>query len=270
MSIHQPRSDAYPLFDRLCLLSHGRVVYSGLRRDVLPWFANQGYACPPHTNPLDFLIDVSAVDARDEDAEKASQARVDRLLAAWAEREKKEGEAGGGASGEKGAVGEDVGVGNGKAWKTSRPGFMKQMVVLTDRALKNVYRDHGLLLGFLLQVAVIGIMAGVFAFCRANSLPSNDDHNPGLTFYKPPETPAGIQTLKTVYYQGVVMFFYLSFILYIYIDCGTLVVFDREREVRDHSFSTFLVLSADIYNRIDSMTYFPGYAANCSRSSRST
>lgn len=176
MSIHQPRSDAYPLFDRLCLLSHGRVVYSGLRRDVLPWFTNLGHTCPPHTNPLDFLIDVSAVDARDEDAEKGSQARVDRLLAAWAGREKKAGEVAGRGSGEKDAAGADVEVGSGKAWKSSRPGFIKQMVVLTDRAVKNVYRDHGLLLGFLLQVAVIGIMAGaLLLLCRVDPLPANVD-----------------------------------------------------------------------------------------------
>ncbi|KAH9905520.1 P-loop containing nucleoside triphosphate hydrolase protein [Fomitopsis serialis] len=210
MSIHQPRSDAYPLFDRLCLLSHGRVVYSGLRRDVLAWFADLGYTCPPQTNPLDFLIDVSAVDSRDEDAERASQARVDRLKSAWAEREKMNEE---GDKGETKGAGEDVNVGADKGRKSNRPGFVKQVVVLTNRAMKNVYRDNGLLLGFLLQVAVIGVMAG-------------------LTFFNPPETPAGIQTLKTVYYQGVVMFFYLSFILYIYIDCGQLVVFDREREDR--------------------------------------
>ncbi|TFY64457.1 hypothetical protein EVJ58_g2620 [Rhodofomes roseus] len=209
MSIHQPRSDAYPLFDRLCLLSRGRVVYSGLRADVLPWFAELGHACPPQTNPLDFLIDVSAVDSRDEDAERASQTRVDRLKAAWAEREKR-AEAG---EAERKGEGEDVSAGVEKGRKSNRPGFVKQVVVLTNRALKNVYRDHGLLLGFLLQVTVIGIMAG-------------------LTFLNPPETPAGIQTLKTVYYQGIVMFFYLSFILYIYIDCGQLVVFDREREDR--------------------------------------
>lgn len=160
ISIHQPRSDAYPLFDRLCLLSRGRVVYSGLQSDVLPWFANLGHTCPPHTNPLDFLIDVSAVDSRDEDVEKASQARVSRLLSAWAEQKKDDSEAAGGEQ----RVGMDVGA--EKAWKSSRPGFMKQMVVLTDRALKNVYRDHGLLLGFLLQVVVIGIMAGVFVLCR--------------------------------------------------------------------------------------------------------
>ena len=41
------------------------------------------------------------------------------------------------------------------------------------------------------------------------------------------------------------MFFYLSFILYIYIDCGTLVVFDREREVRHRT--SILVPPADIY-----------------------
>ena len=43
------------------------------------------------------------------------------------------------------------------------------------------------------------------------------------------------------------MFFYLSFILYIYIDCGTLVVFDREREVRHRTSVLVRVLPADIY-----------------------
>lgn len=52
ISIHAPRSDAYALFDRLCLVSKGRVVYSGPRDTCLSWFSNMGYDLERGVNPL--------------------------------------------------------------------------------------------------------------------------------------------------------------------------------------------------------------------------
>lgn len=52
LSIHAPRSDAFPLFDRLCLLSKGKVVYSGPRSECLPWFHNLGHDVEVGVNPL--------------------------------------------------------------------------------------------------------------------------------------------------------------------------------------------------------------------------
>lgn len=52
ISIHAPRSDAYPLFDRICLMTKGRVVYSGLRRECLGWFSSLGYNLERGVNPL--------------------------------------------------------------------------------------------------------------------------------------------------------------------------------------------------------------------------
>jgi len=40
MSIHQARYSIFKLFDSVTLLSRGEIVYSGLARAVVPYFAN--------------------------------------------------------------------------------------------------------------------------------------------------------------------------------------------------------------------------------------
>lgn len=52
LSIHAPRSDAFDIFDRIALLSKGQIVYSGLRRDCLAWFADLGHHVEKGVNPL--------------------------------------------------------------------------------------------------------------------------------------------------------------------------------------------------------------------------
>lgn len=56
LSIHAPRSDAFELFDRICLLSKGKVVYSGMRSLCLPWFAELGHTLEDNVNPLGKLV----------------------------------------------------------------------------------------------------------------------------------------------------------------------------------------------------------------------
>ncbi|KDQ57066.1 hypothetical protein JAAARDRAFT_35662 [Jaapia argillacea MUCL 33604] len=212
LSIHQPRSDAYTLFDRICLLARGSVVYSGRRSEALPWFAQLGFEAPLRTNPLDFLVDISAVDTRDEESEVRTSQTVENLTRRWRERSSSTLPQNQLQHDTSGAEEQDLDTREA----SKRPGMFAQTVVLTRRALLNVYRDRGQLVGFLLQVVLIGVMAG-------------------LTFYRPPETPAGIQSLKTLYFQGMIAFFYLTIILFIFINSKHLVVFDRERE--DHLYS---------------------------------
>lgn len=82
LTLHQPRSATFPLFDRLLLLSRGRVVFSGPRSKCLPWFASHGLTPESRTNPLDWLIDISTVDTR-ADMEEESRERVKMLVKAW-------------------------------------------------------------------------------------------------------------------------------------------------------------------------------------------
>jgi hypothetical protein len=51
--------------------------------DVLTYFDEQGFPCPPHVNPADHLIDVATVDTRTPEAEEETGTRVTTLVLAW-------------------------------------------------------------------------------------------------------------------------------------------------------------------------------------------
>eukprot|EP00026_Physarum_polycephalum_P002228 Phypoly_transcript_02233.p1 GENE.Phypoly_transcript_02233~~Phypoly_transcript_02233.p1 ORF type:complete len:928 (+),score=87.47 Phypoly_transcript_02233:85-2784(+) len=63
MSIHQPRSDIFRLFDNLIVFAHGHAVYQGAASGALNYFASLGYDCPANFNPADFIIDTVAESA---------------------------------------------------------------------------------------------------------------------------------------------------------------------------------------------------------------
>jgi ABC-type multidrug transport system ATPase subunit len=48
LTIHQPRSDIYLLFDKLLLLAKGKVAYMGDARDAPAYFATAGFPCMFH------------------------------------------------------------------------------------------------------------------------------------------------------------------------------------------------------------------------------
>ncbi|GAA5832082.1 hypothetical protein JCM11251_002811 [Rhodosporidiobolus azoricus] len=227
LSIHQPRSDAFETFDKVLLLSRGSVVYSGARTAMLPHFASLGHDLPPHTNPLDFVIDISSVDNRSDDAEAESSARVGELVCSWREREAQlqEKEKAAPSSAVISDAVSDVERGEANnvvrdeqdAKPQPRATFLQQTLILTRRGLLNVLRNYGQTAGFFLQATIIGIVLG-------------------LVFLNPPETPAGVQSLKTAIYFSLPGMFYLSIVIGVYIMCEALVVFDRERE--DSLYST--------------------------------
>ena len=55
-TIHQPSSDILRLFDDMILLNHGKIVYQGEVKNLVPYFDNIGYKCPEYTNPSDFIF----------------------------------------------------------------------------------------------------------------------------------------------------------------------------------------------------------------------
>lgn len=54
LSVHQPRSDIFQLFDLVVLLSSGSAVYCGQAKDMVPYFTSLGYPCPRYCNPSDY------------------------------------------------------------------------------------------------------------------------------------------------------------------------------------------------------------------------
>ncbi|KAK8861246.1 hypothetical protein IAR55_002065 [Kwoniella newhampshirensis] len=258
LSIHAPRSDAFDIFDRIALLSKGEIVYSGLRSDCLGWFSTLDHEVERGVNPLDFLIDISSVDNRTPENEEASIARVHSLIQAWNTRSPshwtdnlatKNSISGNTSLSSISSGHPDVdpelqrvitgqapdGGAFDEARDEKRPGLFKQTQVLTARAHRNVYRNVPQLIGFAIQAVLLGVIIGV-------------------TYYRLPETPTGIQSLKNLSFQLIPGVFYLQQVFWIYKFCTDLVIFDREREdVIPYVLSDFIsylvpsILSPTIY-----------------------
>lgn len=57
MTIHQPNSEIYELFDELLLLLEGRLIYHNRASDVSEYFRkNFNLVCPEYANPPDFFM----------------------------------------------------------------------------------------------------------------------------------------------------------------------------------------------------------------------
>jgi len=58
MSIHQPSSHMFAMFDALILLTNGHVVYQGPGKFAYEYFASLGFPCPTGFNTADYLMDI--------------------------------------------------------------------------------------------------------------------------------------------------------------------------------------------------------------------
>eukprot|EP00887_Chlorella_sp_A99_P005572 scaffold1.g5572.t1 len=135
----------YSMFDLLLLLTGGRQMYFGRAADARDYFAGVGFACPPHFNTADFLLDVISVDQRSPETEAATRARVAQLALLHAHERARvltldPAPRAAGAAGGKGAAAADGaagGAGAEEAWlMDQRPAFQN-----------NALREFGLLLG---------------------------------------------------------------------------------------------------------------------------
>lgn len=82
-SVHQPRSSIFEMFDDLCILAKGQLVYFGEASQALGYFEKLGYSCPEHYNPAEFLADLVAVDHSGAERERDSEQRIESLVSAW-------------------------------------------------------------------------------------------------------------------------------------------------------------------------------------------
>ncbi|KAL0473275.1 ABC transporter [Neurospora intermedia] len=135
-SIHQPSTATFNLFDKLMLLSAGKMHYFGPVAGVTEHYEALGHEVPLHVNPAEFLLDLVNVDFASE-REEAVKA-LDDMQTAWqgSERSKQltaavaEAEARGG---------EQVDIST--AGHGGKPGLIGSTATLLHRSFVKSYRD---------------------------------------------------------------------------------------------------------------------------------
>lgn len=205
MSLHQPRSDIFTLFDSITLLARGQVVYSGPTSSVVDYFSKLGFKIKAFTNPADFIIDLSAIDYRTAEKEKESTERVEFLIKSWKESPACDTV---GLS-DKSQIGK---VNSGLKEKTeiTKPSLLKEIKTLAHRSALVSYRDPMGYSGLLIESVIMGVICG-------------------WIFYKPGYSLAGIRSTQGVLYVSCSMQGYLLILYETYRLCGPdLKVFDRE------------------------------------------
>lgn len=59
MTIHQPNSEIFELFDRLTLMVEGKLIYQGPRIEATKYFSsNFNLSCPEFSNPADYFMTI--------------------------------------------------------------------------------------------------------------------------------------------------------------------------------------------------------------------
>ncbi|KAF2854342.1 ATP-binding cassette transporter-like protein [Plenodomus tracheiphilus IPT5] len=81
-SIHQPSTTTFELFDKLMLLSRGKVAYNGPVSAINDYFAGLGYEMPLYTNPAEHVIQLVNTDFSHDDGKSSSQ--LAHLHTSWA------------------------------------------------------------------------------------------------------------------------------------------------------------------------------------------
>lgn len=56
LTLHQPSSELFNIFDKLLLLTEGHCVYFGPAKDMMGYFNHLGYYCDRYYNPADFSL----------------------------------------------------------------------------------------------------------------------------------------------------------------------------------------------------------------------
>ena len=215
ITIHQPRSEIWGLFDYLVLLTGGSPLYTGPATSCVEYFATHGYVLPPFINPAEFLIDLAAVDMRSAELEESSRARVDRLKDAW-------------RASPLSILDTDHGnMASTKALEDSKPikrqsAFGRQVRVQTLRTLKTTYRDPLGVTGSLIEVLAMSIITG-------------------WIFYSLDESLTGIRSREGALYTAAALQGYLILLYETYRMTLDISVFDREYSEGVISVPSFLI-----------------------------
>lgn len=212
VTLHQPRSQMWDLFDNVLLLAGGSLVYGGSKEACIPYFADLGHPLPEFTNPAEHIIDLAAIDTRSTDAQAISEIRVKLLKEAWKR-------ASNDTEDEKTTINVPP---RSELLRSNGSTFQHQVRVQTARTIKMAWRDPFGISGSLSEALVLGIITG-------------------WVFLNIDESLTGIRSRVGALYTAAVQQGFLILVFEIYRLAQEIPVFDQEHLEGVVSVSSFLV-----------------------------
>ncbi|KAF0871564.1 ABCG8 protein, partial [Crocuta crocuta] len=166
VSLHQPRSDIFRLFDLVLLMTSGTTIYLGAAQHMVEYFTAIGHPCPRYSNPADFYVDLTSIDRRSREQEMATREKARSLAALF--REKVHGlddflwrtesrALGEGTCLESRALPQDT---DQPLTSTELPGPVQQFTVLIRRQIFNDFRDLPTLLIHAAEACLMSLVIG--------------------------------------------------------------------------------------------------------------
>jgi ABC-type multidrug transport system ATPase subunit/ABC-type multidrug transport system permease subunit len=155
LTMHQPSSYMYSLFDRLILLSSGNVAYFGAAVDAQGYFEQLGYQMPKNYNPADFLLDTISTSTlmktgRDISPEQDQQ-RLKYIIDSYQKQ----------SSNSNITIPDEMANVCLKKYTGYSSSWIMQIIVLFMRSTLNIYRDRSFLITRAVQTVLLAVLTGL-------------------------------------------------------------------------------------------------------------
>ncbi|KAJ3083319.1 hypothetical protein HDU99_010950, partial [Rhizoclosmatium hyalinum] len=167
ITVHQPRSDMFGMFDQVLVLAVGSTLYSGAGSNTAAYLRERGTPCPEGYNIADFLLDLAMEVSKDSGVDGGDQSKGAFLINIGANKGQLRKRLNAGKADQtSGAVAEVAGSRVPLLLSSSRPasgvrvGFLTQVTVMIGRSMKHLIRTPSLLVGHLAIAIIMGVFVG--------------------------------------------------------------------------------------------------------------
>ena len=170
VTIHQPSSEVFFMFNRLLLLHKGSSVYFGAIDGAVRYFGDLGFVCPAHHNPADFCLSVLLDSTAGNDRSNTD------FVVKWSTHVSEEGVA---------LCEPDAALAALPAPDAAeaRPlGFLGETGLIIARALRNFTRERMLFQARIGQTLFFGLLSGLL-FLNLTDNPQGVQDRSGLLFF---------------------------------------------------------------------------------------
>jgi ABC-type multidrug transport system ATPase subunit/ABC-type multidrug transport system permease subunit len=172
LTIHQPRSNIFQMFDKLLLLAKGHVVYFDDAQTATDYFEkNLELKCPDNYNPADYLLDIIAVSTKDDPQQKeADNVRIQKIIDYYESNVKNEIPP---------APAEKI---NFKKFRTYQSRWLTQFLVIYWRSTVNIARDKAATFARVFQTVVLAVVIGLI-YLRLGKDQRDVQNRAGVLFF---------------------------------------------------------------------------------------